>query len=539
MKPPSKKVLFLLLVTVLSLIYAKPFFVKGFFETHDGEWAIVRLAEMVREIKDFQLPPRWSDYLNHGFGYPLFLFTYPFPYYLGAVIKFLGIGYVATIKILFVASMLLSTVFMFFLGKKLVNEWAGLLAALFYLAAPYKLSDLYIRGSLGEALSFVIFPALFLIGINLITEPNRFTLIFTSVLLAVLILTHNIMALVFLPLWIIFLLVIVKSYYEELIKYSFKVLLPMLLLGLGLSAYFFVPAILEKKYLYLSTVNLADKSRNFILFSQFFNLTSVDNIVFYLGFPQLGAFLLSIVTFLFSRKIIKKKYLLLFYYQIASILLVFFFTQKSSAFLWTVVPLSWIDFPWRMAGVLIFFLSLSVIFLAMHKITLLIGIFLIVWTLTYNIKFTNIQKYTEKKDDYYLTNDATTTSLDELMPVWVRDKATNRYQTKVEIMEGDMDINNLKYNSRMIEFDADVKMDSLVQINTIYFPGWKIFIDGKEATVNFNNNQGLIQVIVNQGSQKVEGKFTQTPVRKTADIITLLSLGGIVGIIILPIIKRK
>ena len=38
----------LLPVIILSLWIVRPFFRPGFFETHDGEWAIVRLAEMVR-----------------------------------------------------------------------------------------------------------------------------------------------------------------------------------------------------------------------------------------------------------------------------------------------------------------------------------------------------------------------------------------------------------------------------------------------------------------------------------------------------------
>ena len=32
---------------------------------------------MVRELKEAQFPPTWAGYLNHGYGYPLLLFTYP------------------------------------------------------------------------------------------------------------------------------------------------------------------------------------------------------------------------------------------------------------------------------------------------------------------------------------------------------------------------------------------------------------------------------------------------------------------------------
>lgn len=70
----------ILILLFFTFLFTFPFFKSGYFATQDGEWAIVRLAEMGRELRDIQIPPRWSDFLNHGYGYPLFLFTYPFPY---------------------------------------------------------------------------------------------------------------------------------------------------------------------------------------------------------------------------------------------------------------------------------------------------------------------------------------------------------------------------------------------------------------------------------------------------------------------------
>src|SRR3990167_5267230 len=94
--------IFCLILIIIALIYSWPFFKPGYFVTDDGNWAVIRLAEMVRELKDYQIPPRWSDFLNHGFGYPLFTFVYPFPFYLAAGLKFVGLSYVVSIKFLFV-----------------------------------------------------------------------------------------------------------------------------------------------------------------------------------------------------------------------------------------------------------------------------------------------------------------------------------------------------------------------------------------------------------------------------------------------------
>ena len=92
----------LLVIIFVSFLFTLPFFKDGYFQTHDGEWAIIRLAEMGREIRDLQIPPRWSSFLNHGYGYPLFLFTYPLPFYLGYLISLVGVGLTSSIKLVFV-----------------------------------------------------------------------------------------------------------------------------------------------------------------------------------------------------------------------------------------------------------------------------------------------------------------------------------------------------------------------------------------------------------------------------------------------------
>ncbi len=213
---------------------------------------------MFREIKDLQFPPRWSDYLNHGYGYPLFSFTYPFPYYLGFGIKLIGFGFIQSVKILFVLSVLLSALFMYLLGRELAGETAGFIAAVFYTIAPFRLVDLYVRGSIGESLSLAIFPLLFLSSLKFIQKPNSIRLCLCSIVLAMLILTHNIMAVIFFPLWIAFFFTMVATYFEDLKYYTWRYFIPLLILGLGLSAYFFIPAILEKKYILLSKIKLVE-----------------------------------------------------------------------------------------------------------------------------------------------------------------------------------------------------------------------------------------------------------------------------------------
>src|SRR3989344_4874161 len=130
----------LAVVFVISLPIVFPYLKPGYFPTHDGEWAVVRLSDMFRELRDFQIPPRYSGDLNFGYGYPLFNFVYPLPYYLGLVIHFFGLGFVDSIKSLFFLSVPLSAFFMFLASRKVwQNTQAGLISATLYAYFPYRI----------------------------------------------------------------------------------------------------------------------------------------------------------------------------------------------------------------------------------------------------------------------------------------------------------------------------------------------------------------------------------------------------------------
>lgn len=535
-----KRILPVAILLFVCLLYTKPYFKTGFFPTHDGEWAVIRTAEMKRELKDLQIPPRFAGYLNHGYGYPLFNFTYPMPFYITASLNLARVGLVDSVKIVFVLSVFLSAVFMYLLGRELGGNYAGFLSALFYVVAPFRLVDLYVRGSIGESVSLALFPLLCYIGIRYILRPSLFKLVVCSMTLAMLILSHNIMALIFFPMWIIFLYVAVVSYFENIKIYTFRYFLPAILLGLGLASYFFLPAIAEKSYVALSKVKLANTAENFISIPQY--LISPWSYgakpSFQLGWAHILSSIIGFIGLLLAKEIDRKKYLPLAIFTYVGILFLIFFAHPFSAEFWNVPPLSWFDFPWRLLTPLAFFLALSTVYLSIHKTTRIIGGILAVITVILSMNFAQPAEYTKKEDAYYATNDATTTSMDELMPVWVMVKPTERYDRKV-VVEGPGTVSELFSKSDEIKFQFTANSQSVVKISTVYFPGWIFKADNKEVKPDFETSDGLIRLKLEPGDYKVEGKFSRTTIRLIADIITLLSvfislvllsLGGIINL---------
>jgi len=528
-----KKVLIVLFSLFVSLPVVLPFFHTGYFPTHDGEWTVIRLADMFRTLRDFQIPPRYSGELNFGYGYPLFNFVYPLPYYLGVFLHFLGIGFVDAIKILFALSVFFSGFFMFFASKLLwKNTWAGLISAVMYIYFPYRMVDLYVRGSIGESLSFVLFPLLFYLAIKLIGKPSFLLVGGIGVCVASLAMTHNIMAVFFTPLYILFVLIqaILKN------KKAIKAFSLSIFLGLGLSAFFSLPALFEKNNILLSQIPIADRNLYFVNLSQFifprwgYGVPIDPNGFSYqLGLAHLAVFIiivLSLSSFLIKNKIKFKEY----YIKFAGILTisVSFFTFllfKPSEFLWKNIPLlSEINYPWIVLGILGFLISLLAGFLSKKVLGRFVMIFLAIIAVFTVLPYAKPQQYINKGDSYYLTNDATTTSSNELMPIWVKKIPFQRPAEKVEIVKGAGTVNNIFYNSKKITFDVLAEGNTKVRVNTIYYPGWEAFVNSQKAEIDYTNERGVMELEVPKGENKVELKFSETPLRLFADLLGIISI---------------
>lgn len=521
-----KRFLPLIIPIIASLIISFPFFQSGYFASDDGQWAVIRLADMKRTLRDGQFPARWSEYLNHGYGYPVFNFAYPLPYYLGALISGTGPGLVVTIKILFVLSVLLSGIGMYLLVRELGGLWPGVIASVLYVSAPFRLVDLYQRGSLGESLAFAVFPFLCYAGVRYILEPSGSRMVACAALFAAMIMTHNALAFLFLPFWLIFLCVVIISYSEHLRRYSVRYLLPMILLGLGLSAFFWVPALMEKQLIALSQQRLANPGEHTVavrdyLYSPWF---SEGKRQFALGWVHIVGFVISMLTYVFSGAIDRKKYRTLCIFLVVGLFVCLFLTTRDSVYLWENTALSSVDFPWRLLPVIVFFLSLATVFIGIYKFTVILGCVVaaaaMIWTVSIGIPIERI----DSPDEYYFTNDATTTSADELMPVWVKEKPTDRPAEKVVVVSGQSTLSDISFDSRSVAFRVSALTPSVVRINTIYYPGWRFTIDEKPVDSNYRNPQGVMELDVSNGSHDIVGTFSETPLRQAANGVSAISI---------------
>jgi len=498
----------LIIVLIICIPVVAPFFKEGYFPTHDGEWAVVRLADMFRTLRDFQIPPRFSGALNFGYGYPLFNFAYPFPYYLGLLFYVGFHNFVLSIKTIFVASVFLSGIGMYLASNLLWrNRMAAVVSSVLYVYLPYRMVDLYVRGSIGESVAFALFPFIFYFSTKLFdTAFSRFSVVTLSILLGILVMTHNIMTILFLPVLLAFMIArILREKRFDVVQSFFL----CIVLGAGLSVFFWVPALLEKGNILLSKIPIADRNLYFVDFKQLIfpswgygSPTGSDGFSYQLGPAHIAIIALIILVLGFS--FVKTKFMLTPHKFYSTTLLAIYLVCLVMLFsitgvVWKTLPLlSEINYPWILLSQLGFITALSAGFLiGQGRYFKYAVIALCIVAVFLTLPYAKPKSFNNTPDQQYLTNEATTTSSSELMPLWVKEHPKSRYGEKVIVVSGNASISNLEYSSKKISFKYDAVTDPVFRINTIYYPGWKAYLDNEKVGINYDNAQGVMEI---QGS---------------------------------------
>jgi hypothetical protein len=502
-----KKSFFILLIFSLFALF--PLVTKGFFVTDDADWMIIRFSAFHQTLRDGEIPVRFLGRLNQEYGYPVSTFLYPGFMYLAEPFKLIGFGFVASIKIILGLSLLASSIFCYFWLKKFFDQFSSLIGAAFYLYLPYHLYDVYTRGSVGEVLALAILPFI-------LWQIERKSMILASIGIGLLLLSHNILAALFLGFLLCYFgldIFLAKKRKQSILRYAC-----MLGLGGGLSAFFWIPALFELPYTVFSKTTISQWREYFA------------------SFPLIGFSVVIVLLFtlfhMATKKIMLKKHRLTVLFFVVGILSLFFATAMSS-FLWEILPVQFIQFPFRFLSLLLICVAFLVtvnISLLQGKRQIVIGIGLIAVLAFSAYPFFQSIKYTQKDEGYYSTNMDTTTVHDEYMPLWVKTKPTVRAEKKVEISKGEGITSSVVYNNKQIQFAIESKKVTTVQINTIYWNGWKAFLDNKEIPIQYQNPKGVMRISVPNGKHEVIVLFSETPVRLLSDILSCISLCILLGI---------
>lgn len=539
-------VLLLLLISLTVFSLFKP----GYIFHHD-DLHVMRIFEMRKCFEDLQIPCRWVPDMGWGNGYPLFNYYSAFPYYIGAILSYF-LGYVYGAKALFFIVITLGGITMYFLGKELFGKLGGLVAGSLYLFAPYRALDAYIRGAIAESFGLALIPLVFYFFFRLIKKYSKLNFLGAVFSLAAFLLSHNLMSMIFLPfffLWVGFWL------YQYKLK-NLKVIFSSFILGVGLSAFFLLPAFFEKS-LIMSETLVSGGFQYWIHFVTLYQLFldrsfghgasmfgPVDTISFQIGWPHwwlIIVFLLLGIIFLFKkgyRSVFNDSQFQLGFITLLIFLISIFMTHNKSTFIWQNIQiLQYTQFPWRFLGLTIFSLSIlggliislvskEALGFASKKLQMSLAFLIIVVTVLFNwTYFFPVDTYKDANDKTKLSgNDwefQRKASLLDYLPK-TAPEPTKAAPANPQVNFGNAKVKNFINKSNKWQFDVFVKEIAEIEIPVFEFPNWVVRVNNQKVNHSYSKD-GRITLNLTPGNYKVEGNFTNTQIRTIANLITVIS----------------
>lgn len=525
----AKNIFPFIIVVFFGFIAGFPLLQKGLPPTHDGEYHIVRFYEFYQILQDGNWYPRWAPDLNNGFGVPLFNYVYPLPNYIASFLHFLGTSFIDSFKLNMFFACILGAVFFYLWSKEFWGRLGGIVSSIFYTFSPYHFLDIYIRGSVGEVWALAFFPAFLWSVTKFIKYKKRTFFLLSSLFLSLIIFSHNILALMFLPFALTYIAFLLYQKQEKKLVATCYMLFAVLL-GFGLSAIFWLPALLEKHY--VTGLQVFDYLDHFPEFYQLiipswgsgFSAGALqDQLSFQIGIANLVAVFISILILLVYRKNNEKGLIISFF--VVWFFLVFFLMLKASKPIWEHISfMNYFQFPWRLLSLEILiasFLAGSIVYFWKSK---LLAICLIFFSFSLGLGYAKPAYYHYRDDNYYFTRsnfiDGTNSPGNAFNTVFLK-TMPKKEKEKAVFLKGSGRIGQKIIKSTLYVFNIKAESDSELLINTAYFPGWKAYTG--ESEVKINNRNGIISFFIPKGEQVVSVLFKNTFVRNAATLISIAS----------------
>ncbi len=239
------------LPALLTLPALWPLISEGLPRAQDTVMHLMRLGALDYQIRHGTLYPRWLPGLMLGHGYPLLNFYGPLPYFLAEVFRLAGFSYTLAFTLTHTIWILLAIYGMFTLASDVFgkSQWyAALVAAVAYAYAPYLLTNIYIRGAISEAGAQAVLPWVLWSARRLMRgeQTTRYVMLL-AFSLGALAITHNITLLFAAPAVLAYMIVLWWQggcSRQRLLWGAMG-----LLAAMGVSAFFWLPVVVEQAYL--------------------------------------------------------------------------------------------------------------------------------------------------------------------------------------------------------------------------------------------------------------------------------------------------
>ncbi len=527
---------------LLAVAIVLPFFWLGSASGHDFEFHAASWLDTAYQWKEGIIYPRWTAWMNHGFGEPRFIFYPPLSWILGAALSLVLPGMWIPVAFI-VLVQTFAGLSAFSLLRRLASERAAILGAACYVINPYALLLTYIRSDFAEQLACAIFPLLLLAALRLANlldppAPKSSPIAFFAILFAAVWLANapaGVIASYSLALVFAWAAITQRSW-----KIAFRAVCG-LLLGFGLACFYLIPAAYEQRW-----VNIGQALASGLLPSQNFLFTYIADVEhswfnWIASFCAILLFLLCAVAALASRRFAsfaysgdprRKAWLALLVLAAAATLLMLRFTTP----LWNLLPkLRFVQFPWRWMSILALvgacFLASALQkrggwawFALLVLLSVPLAHFLVnnTWwdpdeiptlqaAITDETGFDGTDEYDPLGDDHLdLPLDAPKA---KILPDEPEDTRTPEARVQID-----------KWTTEEKSLRVDSPAPARLALRLLNYPAWRVEVNGTRIVPGRPDNYNQMVVPVAAGSSTIHVRFARTPDRTLGMLISILSV---------------
>lgn len=552
---------YLFLITLLAIPLLQPLFTTQLSCGFDTEFHLWRSVQAGALLEEGIWSSRWAPQMAHGYGYPLFLFQSPLSAWGTAVFHQVGFSWPASLNFMYGLGIVASGWTMWWLARTFWGNLGGLVAAVAYLYAPFHAYVAFYRASLSETVAWGL-PPLVLWGLYTWQQKrSRWGLITAVLSFILLILTHDVTAYAFMPIfvgWIVLWGVSGRSWatiWRGIVA---------LLLGLGGSAFFWLPAIAERSAIQFGRANSAWPFlyfNNFLPLDQLLALPRNADPSLLNDWPPraLGGLLLTAALLgavLAWRRGGWGRWLVGF--LLLGLAGTLFLVVSLSEPLWTAVSqLAAFQFPWRFlapASFLAAFLSGGIGHRetqskerdSQRKTREVIAPILIIGLLAVGHWGWLFPNFCDAPGELSVagmvawevaTQTVGSTASGELLPRDVEivpdpaDPPAWEARLETSSLPADATLLTTSYKplSTTIELETAVPFQATLRI--FNFPGWRVTVNDEPAAITASDPEGWITFPVGSGRSTINATFGEIPLRLAADGVSLFSLLLLVGLV--------
>jgi hypothetical protein len=547
MKPGMKAAAVLIVLGVVAL---HPLFRGKLISGHDALEYPPRVMEMARALSDGHIPPVWAPDLGAGHGQPLFLFSPPFPYWIALLFRTTGIGLTDSIQLSLAFLFLCGAGAVYAIGRRFrAPEYAAIGGGVAWLFAPYISLDLFVRTAYSEAAGIALAPIALLALLQAMLRPSALRVALAAASVALIQLSHNVVALLMIPAFSIIVLVYGSIEFRRT-RAPLIAGVAAIACAIGLSAYFWLPAMMEIQSLHGNRFlegsfnwreNIVEPLQ--LLWSPWAYGLSVpgpnDGMSFALGLMHLALGAVGLTILARSRTAPLRPVGVVFgCLTIAAALL----STTWTSWLWSNLPLlHYAQHPWRVLMLPALFLPLLAVF-AFERVGFQLSVALIALLVVINLPHTEAKGFHTFDEEYYYpqsiaVNGINTTTHEEFEPRWAEVRPPYSAAPLVGITLP-IQVTPVFRRAGHEEFYVTASAPTLVESSTFFFPGWEVLIDGVRADIAPALIRGTMQFQVPAGQHAVSLVLRQTPVRRTALIITMATLLLLAGAAVVQRFRR-